>query len=688
MNAIQGTLFRPDIQGLRAIAVGLVLVFHIWPEWLPGGYVGVDVFFVISGYLITSLLWRELDRSGRISLPQFYARRIRRLLPAASMTLLAVALATVIWAPQFKWREIAHDIAASTLYVQNWRLAANAVDYLAAEEAIGPLKHFWSLAIEEQYYIVWPLMLLVAYALMPASDAGRRRGALAALAGVLGLVSLWFSIRLTADEPATAYFATHARAWELAIGSALALWPGSWGPRWARTGAGWTGLVMMLAAGILFDKQTAFPGYAAMLPTIGTALVLWAGGGVHVAPVQRLLALRPMQFLGDISYSLYLWHWPLIVFAGYALGRAHTVAEGVPLLLGSVLLAWWSTTQIENRFRAGHGATAGQRTPGAPAIAVAGMGACMLATVVIVAMVEYRGREAERLAGDSAHPGARSLLAGVPAPDGVDFVPALAVARDDLASSYFNGCHQRPRHVVPKGCDIGAETGHYVVVLVGDSHAANWIPALEEAGKAAGVRVISYTKSACALTLLDFGLRGQPYRECTQWSMALVEQLRELRPDMLVLARARTPRLYGVDSQRRSDEAATEMYRELLASLQGVAGRVVVMRDTPRMSNDPPACLANSTDCGLPLKQAMSGRDPMYEAAAAVPGVERVDLTDAFCTAEYCPAVVGNVLVWRDRHHFTATYARSIAGELARRLGLPGTAGEGGAAPDARPAGQ
>ena len=683
------TPFRPDIQGLRAIAVGLVLVFHIWPDWLPGGYVGVDVFFVISGYLITSLLWRELERSGTISLRGFYARRVRRLLPAASVVLLAVALATLLWAPQFKWREIAYDIAASALYVQNWRLSSNAVDYLAAEEAIGPLKHFWSLAIEEQYYIVWPLSLLIGVALLSGRRTMGRRSALTVLALLVGTGSLGFSVQLTADEPAIAYFATHARIWELAMGSALALSPGRWGPRWARAGAGWTGLAMMLAAGLLFDRETQFPGHAALLPTVGTALVLWAGAGAQAGAVQRLLALRPMQFLGDISYSLYLWHWPLIVFAGYVLGRGHSTAEGLPLLAGSILLAWWSTAQVENRFRAGHGGAGEPRSRiGAPGIAAIGMGLCLVAATAIVVLVEQRGRAAGELAGDDAHPGARSLLAGVPAPEGVPLLPALAVAREDLAAAYGNGCHQRPRHVEPGGCDIGNPDGDYVVVLVGDSHAANWIPALEEAGRMTGARVLSYTKSACALTRRDVALRGKPYPECTQWSEAMIVELRALRPDLLLLARSRQTGLYGAESVRENTALATAMYREMLAELRDIAGRVVVLRDTPRMRADPPECLAKSMECGTPIRRAMSGIDPMYEAAAAVPGVERVDLTDAFCTAEYCPAVVGNVLVWRDRHHFTATYARSIAGELARRLGLPGTAGEGGAAPDVRPAGQ
>lgn len=301
-GATHGSAFRPDIQALRAVAVLAVLAFHLRPRWAPGGYVGVDVFFVISGFLITGLLVRELERDGRINLLGFYARRVRRLMPAASAVLLAVAIATPFLLPPSVWEGIYLDVVFSAFNIENWRLAATSVDYLAADSDPSPMQHYWSLSVEEQFYLIWPCLMLAAVA------AGKRLGLTtrAALTVALALVtvgSFAVAVVLTRSGAAEAYFVTHTRVWELGVGGLLAL------SRWrlsARAGYAGAALgLLVIAASIVFlDGRSSVPGIDALLPVLGAALFLVAGRSAQLP----LLDAKPVQYVGDISYSIYLWH--------------------------------------------------------------------------------------------------------------------------------------------------------------------------------------------------------------------------------------------------------------------------------------------------------------------------------------------------------------------------------------------
>ena len=666
--------FRADIQGLRAIAVLLVVIYHVWPEFIPGGFVGVDVFFVISGYLITSHLRREMESSGSISLSAFYARRIRRLLPAASVVLVFVAAATVLFAPRFKWLDITYDIVASTLYVQNWRLLVQAVDYLGAEEAAGPLQHFWSLAIEEQYYIVWPLILIAVATFLPKRFFCK---SMLIVTGVTLALSLLSSILVTQSDQSVAYFASHTRIWELAIGSLLAFVQWSSASRAVRSIVGYVGLLMIMLSAFFFNAKTAFPGYAALLPTLGTAMALWAGGAglSH----EKLISASPMKFFGDISYSLYLWHWPLIIFAGYIFTDGHGLLGGMILIVLSITIAWLSKYFIEDRFRLAISPSktlapvfiGKQWLRSAGALAFACMGLSLLMSAGIFTWISQQAVSAQSNSVQ-AFPGAAVIFQGgasVEWQHGSPVLPAPEVAREDLPSSYGNKCHQSVRHIKPKGCDIGVKDGAPVVVLVGDSHAANWIPAFEVLGQDKGWRVISYTKSACALTLRDITVKGKPYSECTQWSQAVMDEIKDLRADLVVLGRSRGARLYGVEGRDESDEQSIVMLTELLHEIRESVAQVAVMRDTPRMPFDPLMCFEDKDKCRALKQKAMAGLDPLVEAAKADGNTKVVDMTGGLCVGEYCNVVIGDVLVWRDWHHLTAAYAKTLAPLLAAQLG-------------------
>ena len=392
-----------EIQGLRAIAVGSVLLFHIWPNLLPGGYVGVDVFFVISGYLITGLLIREAEISGRISLLNFYERRIRRLLPAATLVLVSVALCVGIL-PEARWEETAYELIASAVYVENWHLAWLAVDYLGSENAPSPVQHYWSLSIEEQFYIVWPAIMIGILGTFRSSNF--RRLLLFSL-GFIFLGSLAASIVLTARNPQAAYFVTHTRVWELALGSTLAAatLPAISAP--VRETMRLLGLAAILVACLAFTRTTPFPGYAALLPTIGCALVIAAGKSEGRWSSFRVLALPPAQYLGDISYSVYLWHWPLVVFGLVLLeGSGHSYSTGLLILAATILMADFSKRFVEDPFRRPGTATR-TLTSGAASVAVS-----VMAAGLVILTVDSKAPGAAIAQTSDLYPGARALLEG------------------------------------------------------------------------------------------------------------------------------------------------------------------------------------------------------------------------------------------------------------------------------------
>src|SRR5829696_2843268 len=329
----EGSGFRPDLEGLRAVAVGLVLLYHADVPGIRGGYVGVDVFFVLSGFLITGLLIRELSATGRISLSQFYARRARRLLPASAVVLVVTAVASAIMLPPLRMPDVAGDIAAAAAYVSNYRFAAQATDYLGSELAPSPVLHFWSLGVEEQFYLFWPALLtLVAGVAFARGNVGGGVHRVAITLAVVFVASLGLSLWLTTVQQPWAFFSLPTRAWELALGGLIAI-PvvGRWIPPAISPLLAWAGLALVVYAGVAFNAGTPFPGLAALVPTVGSALVIAAGLGRDSPAVGpgprpavpgpgRLLSLPPVRFLGRISYSLYLWHWPILVLPAAAFG--------------------------------------------------------------------------------------------------------------------------------------------------------------------------------------------------------------------------------------------------------------------------------------------------------------------------------------------------------------------------------
>ena len=332
--------FCLDIQGLRAIAVSMVVIYHLRPSLLPGGFAGVDVFFVISGYLITGHLWRGYRKTGSVSLLDFWGRRARRLVPAAALVLLVTWLVARVAEPVTELPDIAVQIRASALYFQNWQLASEAVNYLQSEGPATPVQHFWSLSVEEQFYLVWPLLFgaaaLVAIVVararggrgghhrprrQPSPAAARRAGlvTVAVLTTALVGCSLAYSVYDTRTNPAAAYFVTTTRMWELGVGGLLAMVPDTYGRRIGRQGwLGWAGLAAVMVAAFTLSGTSPFPGWIALLPVLGAAAMIAGGSADGRLGPAPLTSARPLVFLGGISYSLYLWHWPIIsLYSGW-----------------------------------------------------------------------------------------------------------------------------------------------------------------------------------------------------------------------------------------------------------------------------------------------------------------------------------------------------------------------------------
>ncbi|MGO3127392.1 MAG: acyltransferase family protein [Luteimonas sp.] len=669
VSGLAGGGFRLEIQALRAIAVLAVLVFHIWPSALPGGYVGVDVFFVISGYLITGILFRQFDSTGRIQVGTFYVRRIRRLLPAAAVVLIAVAFLLPLL-PATRWEETVSGIVASTLYVQNWWLGAQAVDYLAAESAPSAVMHFWSLSVEEQYYIAWPLLLMLL-GLLPAAVKRRPGRIFAAMVLLVVVASLAYSIWLTSTNPALAYFSTLTRAWELGVGGLLAVttrWKTL--PQTIRDALAWCGLAMIAFAVVRFDETTPFPGYAAALPVFGTALVIMGRDSPRLFSAYTLLRARILQYLGDISYSLYLWHWPVIVFYAAVAGRSPGLIDGIALLVVSCALAHQTKVLVEDRFRdAGDGPSASVR---AFALAVFCILACLAA-----AWAATRPWDANREGGVGVatsspddrptHPGALVLTDNVVAAP-AEILPSPEHAKKDFPAPYLQRCMARGSSSKVEVCAYGNPHGETHVVLVGDTYAAQWQPALDSIAAANGWRLHVIVKTGCALgDAMPVDSDGNPSASCQTWREAVSERIREWKPDLLLIAQSPSSRVAAGGSRNERVIALAESMATFANRVAADTGSVAFLRGTPSLGR---ACaeVDNIGECEVPRSRALTDTDPALLASRNVAGAHLLDLSDAFCLSDRCGAVVGNVPVYRTGGHLTATYSRTLAPALARAV--------------------
>jgi len=688
-NAGRASGFRPDIQGLRAIAVSMVVIYHLRPSLLPGGFAGVDVFFVISGYLITGHLWRGYRKTGSVSLLDFWGRRARRLVPAAALVLLVTWLVARVVEPVTELPAIAEQIRASALYFQNWQLASDAVNYLQAEGAATPVQHFWSLSVEEQFYLVWPLLFgvaaLVAIAAARArggrgqhrrSPAGGRPAGLvtvALLTTALVGCSLAYSVYDTRTDPAAAYFVTTTRMWELGIGGLLAMVPDAYGRRIGRHGwLGWAGLAAVIVAAFTLSGTSAFPGWIALLPVLGATAMIAGGGAEGRLGPAPLTSTRPMVFLGGISYSLYLWHWPIINLYSVWRGKAPGLLAGPLLVAAAVLLAWLTKVVVEDKVRlspllSGHGWRS-------VSVALAAVVPVVLVWVYLATPVTYNGRPPA-----TNYPGAAALASKAAASVASEPVlPPLQDAASDLPQYWHDGCLDGTRAATEKVCTFGdTKNPVLTVALVGDSVAGNWFPALEKIALQRHWKLVTDLRGRCSwtATMLIDPTTNAAFTSCQQWGQAVLSDLvTKIKPSVVITSEM--PEDATVDHPKlgpaayQEEAAGTAKY---WTDLENHGIDVVAIRETPFPDQDESGCVAqhgrNSPQCSVPTAKAILPNPPTILASRDTGGkVKVIDMNSFICGPQECQPVVGNVLVYIDDRHLTATFGKTLTNYLEPRL--------------------
>lgn len=671
---------RLDIQGLRAIAVGIVLLYHSGAEWLPGGFVGVDVFFVISGFLITGGIVRELRRDGRLSIRGFYVRRVARILPAATAVIAAVVAMTFLLLPQSRWAQIGADALGSSLYYVNWLFASSSLDYLARDQEPSPFQHFWSLAVEEQFYLFWPA-LLAFVTLLSLKFNFRLQKSLLLAAAVVAIPSLAWSIYYTGTTPGAAYFTTTTRIWELAIGAGFAIMAGRGfrAPQALSAALGWVGLAAILYSAATFTGSLPFPSFTALLPTVGAALVIWAGPTAGRFGPGLVLGTTPMVKIGALSYSLYLWHWPLIVIAGALLGTL-SPAMGLLVIAVSVFPAWLSFRFIERPAQTAilerHGDLSRLGTGAIMTLAGAAMSVVLLVSVVPAPPVSTVTFKPQTATGTEAKPaGAEVLARGGALTFGDKFpsiVPAAVNAKDDVPIVNRNGCMSNIDATEAKVCSFGDLSADKSVALVGDSHAAMMVPAFDAWGRGEKVRVDTYTKGACPFVAGEVENSGKAYAACTQWVKNVTQQIRDTKPQAVISTMSRYRVINGsVLSFEDSKQPLASMLAKALQPIHDAGVKTVVLRDSPRPEVNIPDCVSKNeselSKCALPLSDVLWADGSDVRAAENSTTIKLVDLTNAFCS-DRCPAVIEGILVYRDNNHLTATYAATLHEHLGKAL--------------------
>jgi peptidoglycan/LPS O-acetylase OafA/YrhL len=703
-----GSTFRPDIEGLRGVAIALVLLFHAGLP-VPGGFVGVDVFFVISGFLITDLLLREHRRAGRVSFARFYARRVRRLLPAAAVVIAVTLLVAVVVVGPLDRPGVTLDGASAALSIANVRFALAEGDYFTAITQPSPFLHFWSLAVEEQFYLVWPALLFLV------ARGGRIR--VSAVLVIVLVASFAANLVLTDTAISWAFYSLPARAWQLAAGGLLAVGAASLDEvrQWPLALAGWVGGIALVAFALVLPADVPYPGIRAVAPT-ASAIALIAAGRVARGP-GLLLATRPLRFLGRISYSLYLWHWPILALVPVAVGADLALGWRLALAAAAIVVATASWKFIEEPFRRGRLAATPPRR-----VLPAGV-AAMLALVVVATGLDIGSARAideiggagpvpsapatgEEPAGSwvlaeaspspagSAASAAPTILlppptvrpeptpppvawdqipdaaaaAPIPVPAGVR--PALAKAREDTERVWRDNCGAQVPVITPPACVYGDPNGSLTVALVGDSHAAQWFPAFELVAKANHWRLLPYLKLSCPfieMPVENYPLKRE-YTECSAWRDEVIRILPRMHPDIVVVGMSHR----GIFPWYTADQPVARQGDAIGQALLRLPGRVLLLVDTPRTNTDIPGCIAvHPTDvrpCAIPRSAFQDTFGVRERIAAAIAGAGTLDLISSVCPALPCQVIRDGMIVYRDNHHLTATFSASLAPVLDAAL--------------------
>ena len=604
-----------QIQGLRALAALLVTIFHA--RLVPGGFIGVDIFYVISGYLITGLILREIEQTGSLDLNAFYQRRIKRLLPTSVFVLFITAIVGMFVLPAITRDALGRDLFAAAAYISNYLFAWWQNDYQNLNATPSPFIHYWSLAVEEQFYVVWPILLLLL------ARYGRR--AIFWGISITTVLSLLLSVYQTQTSPIWAFYSLPTRAWELGVGALLLFVPEK---VWRNRFIPWLGVIGIAIATFNFDENTAFPGINAVLPVFATALLI---GSISIWPraFNDLSNNRISQWLGSISYPLYLWHWPALVLPSSALGRPLRIRERLFCILLTVVLAHLTSKFIEQPLR--HKKIEGKKVYlFFVATTITSLVAGLIISATSSSMISVKGTNYKF--------------------NLIDVMEKPAVYGDD--------CHVNYGETKSGYCTYGDKKSNRTLVLYGDSHAAQWFPALEQIARERGYRLISLTKSACPAVDAPREDQGAFKNvHCEKWRQNSIARIKSIHPDAVITSSFQyfTPPSGFPSKSRWWDDGQ----RRLLSELRGSSNHLIYISDTPRPLRDIPNCLASrdSHTCDSTEKTRN----------VIINGFEKIDPTPWLCTS-YCPAIKDGYVVYRDASHISVAASLALKPELEKAL--------------------
>ena len=608
-----------QIQGLRALAALLVTLFHA--KWVSGGFIGVDIFYVISGFLITGLLIREIERTGTINFKEFYARRFKRLLPTSFFVLAITALFSWLLIPATMRSSLGRDIIAAGLYVSNYLFAWWQADYQNLDATPSPVIHYWSLAVEEQFYLLWPLLILLFFVL---ATRLKKKIALTVLVAAVTALSFVFSIYQTETSPIWAFYSLPTRAWELGLGALLVLLP----PIKTKKLVGLIGFVFVIASAFIFNETTAFPGLNAVLPVLGTVMLI---ATINSWPpfLNDVANSRLFQWLGEISYPLYLWHWPLLVLPSTYFARPLAVYERIIAIFATIVLADLTHRFIEEPFR---------KRKILPTIVFKQSAAITLVSVLIGTTIIFTSSDRINVSGIN---GAVSL--------------AQIKARPLV---YEDGCHANYAETKSDACEYAELDSQKTMVLYGDSHAAQWFPALAEIASRSGYKLVSLTKSACpSVDVVRSDQGAFKMSRCKKWREDSIQRIMKMKPDVLVMSSFQyfaQPRQFQ-DRDKWWDDGQ----RKLLAQVKNASPNLIYLTDTPHPARDIPACLTNNSisECNKTERSKN----------LSISGFEVIDPNSWLCSRT-CPAVKDGVVAYRDASHISVDIAIALIPRLTQAL--------------------
>ena len=608
-----------QIQGLRALAALLVTLFHA--KWVNGGFIGVDIFYVISGFLITGLLLREIERTGTINFKEFYARRFKRLLPTSFFVLLVTAVASWLLIPDTMRSSLGRDIIAASLYVSNYLFAWWQADYQNLDATPSPVIHYWSLAVEEQFYLIWPLLILFFFI---AATKFKKKILLTFLVAAVTALSFIFSIYQTETSPIWAFYSLPTRAWELGLGALLVLLP----PIKTKKLVGLLGFIFIIVSAFIFGETTAFPGVNAVLPVLGTVMLI---STINSWPpfLNDVANSRMFQWLGEISYPLYLWHWPLLVLPSTYFARPLAIYERILAIIATIILADLTHRFIEEPFR---------KHKTEPTLVFKRSGVITLVSVLIGTAIIFSSSDKIDVSGIN---GAVSLAQ----------IKARPLVYDD-------GCHANYAQTKSDECIYADTKSDKTMVLYGDSHAAQWFPALVEIASRSGYRLISLTKSACPsvdTVRLDQG--GFKMSRCKQWRINTIKRIQEINPDVLIMSSFQ----YFAQPPRFTDREKwwNDGQRKLLTEVKNISPHLIYITDTPHPLRDIPACLANYSISKCNTTQRSED--------LSISGFNVINPNSWLCS-RVCPAVKDGVVAYRDASHISVDIAIALIPRLTQAL--------------------